>query len=170
VSAVLATSFRPILAAIKAQLAAVPALAAERVLVAQRDRVPHIQGDSDAVVRVGKPLPEDGFTVGSGRHATVLVRPVQVTPRVRWAVDEGDRDDHAMEDADSGLLALEEAVIDALHVWVPTTEDEEWLTVQPLHWVPSAEPVRETPVNHAWLHSDLVFMARYQLSLSDNGY
>jgi hypothetical protein len=60
--------------------------------------------------------------------------------------------------------------VDALHVWVPVSSSDDWLSVEPMHWRPGAAPVKETPAAQGWLHSDLVFDLRYQLSVSDNGF
>ena len=166
-----ATSARTLLSAIQAQLASATGVTANRVLIVQRPDTPHFQGDKDILVRLGPPAPEDGFTVGAGRHCCLLTRQLQVTPRTRWATDESDRDDLSLLDEVNGHLALEEAVVDALHVWVPTDAQENWLTAQPLHWLPSAPPVRETPLSRSWVHTDLVFAVRYQLRLpTNNGY
>lgn len=163
------TSLRSILPLVTAQLTSVTGVTSNRVLLLQRPDTPHFQGDSDLLLRIGPAQPEPGFSHGAGRVAVVLGRTLQVTARVRRAVDESDRDDYALLDATSGLLALEESVVNALHIWVPTSEDN-WYTIEPIHWMPGGQLLHETPVNLSWLHSDLVFHLRYQLSLPDNGY
>jgi hypothetical protein len=163
-------SLRSILTNVKAQLVASTGVTANRVLLLARDDTPHFQGDSDLLIRVGKPYPDEGFSTGAGRVAVVLRRPLQVTCRVRKSLDEGDRDDTALL-SDTGLIALEEAVVDALHIWVPVSAgSDDWNTVEPIHWLPSGTPVKETPTQQGWLRSDLVFEMRYTLPVSSNGY
>lgn len=163
------TSLATILPKITARLADVTGVSSNRVLLLARPDTPHFQGDSDLLVRVSAPLPDDGFAHGAGRHGGVVVRrTVQVTPRVRSAHDQGDRDDAALTSA-AGLLPLEESVVNALHVWVPTSGDD-WLAIEPMHWRPGGQPVHPTPVHQSWLHSDLVFEIRHILSVSDNGF
>jgi hypothetical protein len=166
----IATSLRAILPAIQAQLASVTGLTTNRVLLVQRETTPRFQGDQDVLVRAGPPQPEDGFELGSGRHAAIVTRLVQVTARTRWAVDESDRDDYALVDEDYGHLALEEAVVNALHIWVPTDRNGNWLSVEPMHWRPHEAPVHDEPLPASWLSTSLLFDVRYHLSLPSNGY
>lgn len=163
----IATSLRTLLPLITAQLVTVTGVTSNRVLLLQRGDTPTFQGDSDILVRVGPPQPVEGYSSGAGRNAVILRRPLQVTPRVRLAVDQSDRDDYHMTDA-SGLVALEEAVVDALHIWVPRNSTSDWLTQEPIHWAPGAAPIHQTPVSQSWLHTDLVFDMLYQLSVTAN--
>jgi hypothetical protein len=166
----IATSLRSILPLVTTQLTSVTGVTSNRVLLLQRPDTPHFQGDSDLLLRIGPAQPEEGFSHGAGRVAVVLGRTLQITARARRAVDESDRDDYALLDATSGLLALEESAINALHIWVPTDDDDNWLTVEPIHWIPGGQLLHETPLHQSWLHSDLVFHFRYQLSVTDNGF
>lgn len=158
------TSLRTILPAITAQITSGTGVPANRVLLLARETTPRFQGDSDILVRVGRALPDEGMASGAGRNGVLLYRVLQVTPRVRRSTDLSDRDDLALLDESAGLLALEEQLIDALHIWVPRSGDN-WLAQEPIHWEPGAVPLHETPISDAWLHSDLVFLLRYQLSV-----
>src|SRR5262245_12861192 len=101
----IATSLRTLLPLLTARLTAVTGVPSNRVLLLQRQNTPHFQGDSDLLVRVGPPAPHEGYSSGAGKNAVILRRTLQVTPRVRLAVDQSDRDDYALLSA-SGLLAL----------------------------------------------------------------
>ena len=163
-----ATSLRTILPAITAQLTTVTGVTDNRVLLLQRPDTPHIQGDSDLLVRVGTPAPHQGMGDGTGRYGVLLHRTLQVTARVRRAVDQADRDDLALL-GDLGILALEEAVVNALHIWVPRAEND-WLSPEPIHWVPGGQLLHETPLHQSWLHSDLVFDLYYQLAVTQTTF
>lgn len=165
----IATSLRTILPSVTANLAARTGVAEGDILLLAREDTPHFHAAADLLLRVGPPQPDEGFSLGAGRHAVVLRRQLQVTPRVRLALDVSDRDDQALL-GEQGLLSLEEAVVNALHIWTPEDTDGNWLTVEPLHWSPGGPPVHETPVSQSWLHTDLVFVLRYQLAVSDNGF
>lgn len=165
----IATNLRTVLPLVTTQLATVTGISSNRILIAQRPLVPHIQGDQDLVVRIGPPQASSDFD-GSGRVCTVVARVLQVTPRTRWAVDQGDRDDQWILDPTYGHSRLEESVVDALHNWIPSDANNNFLTIEPITWNPSSPPIRETPENSSWGHTDLTFTIRYILSLTDNGF
>ena len=163
------SSLREILPKVRDRLVSATGISANRVLYVQRPDTPHFQGDQDILIRVGPPRPLE-HVHGSGRLYRVVSRLLQITPRTRWAVDESDRDDSWLLAATEGHLRLEEAVVDAIDVWVPERAGGDWLLIEPMRWVESQQPVRETPLSQSWGHTDLVFEFKYQFPATDNTF
>jgi hypothetical protein len=87
-------------------------------------------------------------------------------------MDISDRDDYWLLDPTRGHLALEEAIVTALHVWVPTDTQGNWLSQSPILWIPSEQVHRDeaTPDSQDWGESTMHFSLQYQLYTPDNTF
>jgi hypothetical protein len=168
----IATSLATILPYVQAQLASVTGVPLTNVMLARAGRHrPHFSGLQDIIIQPLPPAPESGFELGSGRVAAVFNRVLAVTGRTGMSVDMSDRDDYWLLAA-GGQLALEEAILNALHIWVPVDTNGNWLTQSPLQWVPSDLPKKDTelPDSQDWGESTMHFSLQYQLAVTDNTF
>jgi hypothetical protein len=163
---VVRSPFTAVLAAVKAQLTAVTGLPAFRVkAVMHGRRFPHFQADQDILVVIGPPVPDNPVTYGAGRVDFPVVRTLTVTPRVRMASDPSDSDDLLISDPARGLIALEEAVLNALHDFHPTDANNNLLTREPIHFSPSPPPSDDPPPDRTWASSPLNFEVAYVVAV-----
>jgi hypothetical protein len=115
------TGLAAVLAAIQAQLVLKAVVAdPSHVLMVARQNVPHYTAEKDVL------LWPRGFSVSAkmvaagGRTTTKLTRTISTVCRTRLHLDEAGRDKVWLTHATLGLLALEEAVADALQLFSPT--------------------------------------------------
>lgn len=152
----------------------------ERVNSSAWDTTPEFQGDQDIVLHVGNPVPHgnDQDATGrlvrndqdaTGRLSTRLVRPVEVRPRTRLALDVGGYSDLWLTDPNLGHLQLEELIFNALEQFEPADTNGNWLVTEPIRLIPSVRPVipeapPQTP--REWGDSRLTYEVSYLLALN----
>ena len=166
---IIATGFAPVLQAVQAQLIAVTTFPRERVNSAAWDETPEFQGDQDVILHVGNPTPVGADQDSKGRLATRCVRPIEVRPRTRLALDVGGYADIWLTDPALGHLQLEELIFNALEQFEPADASGNWLVTEPMRLIPSVRPVipevpPQTP--REWGDSRLTFEVSYLLALS----
>jgi hypothetical protein len=158
-------SLAPLLTAVKNQLSLKTGLGLNLIHAVARNQTPRFQGDQDILLRLLRPVPEEGFVSGSGRLATVVQRPLLVTLRSRSQTDPSDADDLWLTDPALGLLALEDRVLDALHLWWPTSPQGILLTTEPMRLAPSEpeqKPGEGAPAGDMqWGETHLLFEMKY---------
>lgn len=129
--------------AIKQLIVARTALNSRYVFLWQGDQMPRARLDDRMVlVRVSKEIP-DIYTPGANRLGRLVKRNFTVRCCVRANLDAAGASDVAMERDDFGLLALEEAVLDALdgvNLYLTNTDNSRTiLSRQPIQLVDGGE-------------------------------
>jgi hypothetical protein len=161
------------LKAVKVQLAQFPApsgaMIEDRIFIIApeetADYPPFTQGDNDLVVKLHGIRPEQEVIAAAGRIDSRFHRILSVTVRSRLGVDETTRDYTWLTDAQLGHFALEEAVIDSLHIgWTPTDDAGNVLVVQPVRLVSVSDTVKSQQTND-WGMSRLDFDIYFQQAL-----
>lgn len=98
----------------------------------QASPVPKLDGDRDVLLRFASPYPVEDFVCGAGRIASVVYRHMEVVIRTRLQTGMIDRDDTWLMDATLGHLAVEEFVVDRLHLFDPLNITGGRLLIEPM--------------------------------------
>jgi hypothetical protein len=167
-------SFRLHLLALKARVVTACSLPASRVRITVEGSKPRYVGEQFVTVTPGHLLPH--ADAGAGRYGTDARRVVRVSVHTRASVDEAGSAEHLLTDAEIntalGHVALEEAVMDALHLHWLTYSDEETdetdLLIEPMRLLEDGSdgPKRPEVKDEGWAVSDLYFELRYVLPLT----
>ncbi len=102
---------------------------------------------------------------GGGRLNTWIRRRLRVLIRTSLLLDEAERDDTRLLDADFGHYALEDAVMNSLHDFAPEDTDGNWLLNEPMRLNPSGDAEQEAANDSAWTQSVLEFEICYTADL-----
>lgn len=172
---VIRTSYAAIAPAITERIADVAGIPGSRVFWVARRRVEHYLGPWDVLLRPRAGISLDETTTGGGRWDTRVRRILDVAVRVGLAVDEAARDYQwlfADADEDTGLIGYfraQEAIIDALHLFLPTDGDGNGLLAEPMRLVNDIDPLREEGSESVWGDGTLAFEMVYTLDLNTDG-
>ena len=98
----------------------------------QANPVPKLDADRDVLIRYGTPFPLEGFICGAGRIASVVRRHFEIVIRTRLQTGMMDRDDTWLMDSTYGHLAMEEFVVDRLHLFDPLSPTNVRLLIEPM--------------------------------------
>jgi hypothetical protein len=139
-------------------------LDASGIFLSQRIDAPHWQANYDVLLRAGGFIVDQRLDLAGGRITTALTRSLIVTCRTRVSLDESGKD-LAWLFGDGNLvlghLALEEAVVDALHEQTPTDASGNLLTKEPVKLVGGTEASKEGRDPNSWGSSLLTFSMVY---------
>lgn len=160
---VLRSSFRDILSDVRTHLVEQTGLDDHLVRVIAREALPpEFLGSQHIILRPRNPEPQQEWVEGAGRVATVIRRNLAVILRTPGLRDQSDQDTHWLSDATDGHFVLEEAIVDALQMYFPDSDNQDHLVIEPMRLVPSTAPSKEYP---QWGITDLEFSILYSLSL-----
>jgi hypothetical protein len=138
------------------------------ILVARRTTVPNLVGDKDILIRVN-PTQVVTSVEGEGRYFTKIRRLIEVIPRVRLALDEVGRDANWLMNEELGIIAFEDAIIDALQLFQPTnTAEDAFLIVEPMRLVSMTIPEKANEPNSKWGSSVQSWEIMYQQDLDQS--
>lgn len=137
-----------------------------RVKSVARDvgQIAHYQGDQDILIRPGDFLSLQSYDDGAGRWDTRIRRILEVGVRSRRRGDPTDQDDIWLTDPKAGVayVALEEAVLNALHQFEPEDSNQNVLTCEPMRIYTGRKPVKAPKDMAAWGYGVLLFEITYQ--------
>lgn len=167
------TTFAIILRAIKARLAAeVTAVSSSRIKIIGRDNPPKLLDPAMIFIRPrgGSPWREENE--GGGRWCTVVRRVVDIPFYVRIDTKAADDDEERLCRASTGLYAIEESIISAMHDrglydGAGTQTSTNQITAEPM--VLTSVPQSRGPAQASqdgWTDGVLAFEVSYQLGLS----
>lgn len=162
--------FTDILLAIQAQVASWLEWDVSRVLIVARpeDKVPHLMGDQDVVLRVRNEIAINNVIDAAGRYDNRRERRITVLMRVRYLVDVTGQDSQRLTDETNGLLTLEDDVLDALETFLVTDADSNILTACPIRVGALTDPsFGGTPNRHAgWISSSFDLSVPYERAVT----
>lgn len=165
---VLRTSIKTILLAIIDRLVAREVQTADRIFVTiDPQSMPHLMGDHDIVLHLGREIPHERFDEGSGRHDCRRNRTINIFPRTRLLQDPAAQHKYWLTQEEGGHIPNEDAIFDALHLWTPKDEDDNELTVQAVRFGPITEPVPARGMNREWGGSQMALEVVYVRDLTD---
>lgn len=163
----LRSSFVTLAAALKAQLVARGVLNAECIHITARDSVPHFLAPQDILLRSGGETPHPDVIVAAGRIDNRRTRRVLVIMRSRMQLDQADEDVTRLLHATNGHHALEDAVADALEIFLPEDTDTNVIAAQPVRLTALSEP-RPDPYDKDWVVSQWTLEIEYERALNQN--
>ncbi len=135
------------------------------ILVARRTAVPNLVAEKDILIRVN-PTQVITSVEGQGRHYTRIRRMIEVIPRVRLALDEVGRDANWLMNEELGIIAFEDAIIDALQLFQPMNIAETaFLNDEPMRLVNMTIPEKQNEPNNKWGSSTMLWEICYQAEL-----
>lgn len=161
------TPLATILEAVKAQIVANTTVTDNRVLLVTKKRIPKFQGDQDCLILPGPIQALEDFSAAAGRIACIVLRPLVITIRTRFGVDMSDRSDSWITDPTLGHYVLEEALVAALHIYLPTDSLGNAYTQEPIHWVNSTSPEQDKQ-DQTWAETTLQFTIKYQIGMTQD--
>lgn len=112
------------------------------------------------------PQPYD-WQYAAGRYNVGLLRPLEVCIYTQLALDQPDRDEHALLHSTDGLWVWEDAVLDALVEFWPEDDEGNMLTVCPLwllHQTAIPDNAAPPPDRH---EARLIFALNYNNDFTD---
>jgi hypothetical protein len=167
-------SFRLHLLAVKARVVDDCSVDASRVRITMEGSKPRYVGEQFVTVTPGRLLPSPD--AGAGRYGTPARRVIRVSVHTRSNRDEAGSSEKLLTDAEVatalGHVALEEAVMDALHLHDLTYSDDETdeteLLIEPMRLLEDGSdgPKRPETKDEGWGVSDLFFEVKYVLPLT----
>lgn len=134
--------FGTILLSLKARLMRKLNFPTERVLIVARQVVPHLQGMQDVLLWISGGIALQAYSDGAGGYDTRVRRIVHVIPRVNSNRDVKSSDEIWLTASD-GILALEDAILNALQVKTPFDSQSNALTDEPVRLINSELPQKE---------------------------
>lgn len=159
---------RRIITACRDRLVNESVLPQDRIMMVARvgQLVPKFQADQELLLR------PRGFTsmelqqiiVAAGEYDSQQRRVLEVYLRVRKALDESDRDDHWLIDETDGYFDLEDAVVNALHMFWPHTASGDAMLAYPMRYFDSVAP--EKSADATWGDCIATFVMVYQPLMS----
>ena len=120
------------------------------VSVLDADSCPLFDGDQDVILRVMGERREGGMLEGAGRVDDRRTREIQVVMRSRVYLDQVEQDLIRLTDASLGHLWLEDAVADALEIFMATDGDGNVLTTPWYLEGPTAPQAMRNDRNWVW--------------------
>lgn len=110
-------------------------------------------GDYQITLSPGSATVDEGTATGTGRYGSLIRRQIEVTLMTRTYEDEGERATAAL----LNHLSVEEVLIDALHLWMPT--DAAGLVTEPVRMVGPSKPVQKQGIITSTLLFDSLYPA-----------
>lgn len=101
----------------------------------------------------------------AGEYDSQQQRVLEVYLRLRKALDEPDRDDHWLTDETDGYFDLEDAVVNALHMFWPHTADGNAMLAYPMRYFDSIAPEKFVG-DPGWGECIATFVMTYQPLMS----
>lgn len=173
--AVLRSSFVTIVQAVQTQLVNAGIVSSDQIHLISRQQhdIPHFVGDQDILIRPGRFRSIEGQAAVAGRVATVFNRVLEIFPRTRVVLDESDRDaifltdqgtaDPVNSPAGLGIFALEEAIVNSLHIFLPVDSNGNALTWEPMRIITGEAPEKQRD-DPLWGYSSLDFEVVYMFN------
>lgn len=146
------------------------------ILVARRTTVPNLVAEKDILIRVN-PTQVVTSVEGQGRHYTKIRRMIEVIPRVRLSLDEVGRDEQWLVNEELGIIAFEDAIIDALQLFQPpnttgandpAADGAAYLNSEPMRLVSITIPEKSNEPNSKWGSSTMLWEIMYQQVLDQS--
>jgi len=161
--------FRAILLAVQAQLIASLEWDAVRVPIVADDEadVPHLMGDQDVLIRVMGETPDAPQIVSAGRYDNRRERKAVIIMRSRVLLDVVGRSDIRLTDQTLGLLALEDAVCDAMELFFVTDANQDLIAAYPPRMGALSAPMRSRR-HKEWVHSQFDLEVNYERALTQD--
>lgn len=144
----------------------------EHVLIANKTIMPHLKEDRDVILQPGSFISMAPHFDGSGRINTRFRRYVNLTPRTKVSLDEGDSDEVALTqapDGSTGFFPFEESCVDALSGFWPHDASLNQLSVEPMRIASGTDPAA-TNLENDWRDSIISFEVEYQFSFIGNDW
>jgi hypothetical protein len=166
---VIRTSLRDIAPLITTRLAAATSINRERIFwIARLNPVPHFTGQADILLRPRRKLALQDNVDGGGKWDTRVTRILDVIPRVQYAVDPA-ASDYEWLFASGGYITLEEEIVDALQMFMPTDSTGNILVAEPMRLVTADDPLKEAGNEVVWGSGVLGFEMVYTMDLDTTG-
>lgn len=134
-------------------------------VVLDPERVPFTIGDWDLLLVPGGESDLPAID-GGGRYVNLRSRDVQVVVRSRDWSDRRETDAVALTDTDKGHLILENAVMDVLELWTPTTDAGATMLALPVEAGNVSAPARSRSRNQGWTSSKISLSVSYLRNLT----
>jgi hypothetical protein len=121
---VIPASIIDIAKAIKSQLVAVAGFQPTAVFITSKraKEIPHIVGEKDCILRCGREIPDAAAIRGTGGLNDQRTRTLTLTIRTRMALDKAGSDSKHLLNEDTGHIATEDAVFNALEILLWPTD------------------------------------------------
>ena len=176
---VIRTSLRTILTRIKDKLLAelIPGgaedpIPGERVIISIRKKVPHLQADSDIIIKPRGLKVRKEVTDMAGRWDTRIERRIEVRCRSRLALDDPASDETFLLDETLGHITLEELVCDCLQEALLTENDDSdnLILCCPMLLEDGQDTAPDTEASRGadWGETSLFFNLQYMLRFSES--
>jgi hypothetical protein len=158
---------RTILPLMRAKLIAVTGLDTSAVFISclPRDKIPHLLAAQDVVVVVGGESPHEDAIDGAGVFDNRRTRDLEIVCRTRVLLDVPGQDTVALTDASLGHLALEDACIDALELFMSGDDDTGDVFNVPARVGRISRPER-TVDDRQWCQSEIAVRFEYERALT----
>ncbi len=130
------------------------------VYVTSRKTIPHFQGERDCILRILGEQPDAAAIRGAGRLNDQRTRTLQLIIRTRRATDVSGSDEKHLLNEDTGHVAVEDQVFDALEIFWPTDVGENALTNCPVRMSGPTEAFEDQELPE-WLSSSVTIEVDY---------
>lgn len=141
----------------------------DRVILIARpqQKVPHLMGDQDVLLRVRGESPNANVIDAAGRYDNRRERKVTVTMRCRALLDITGQDGIRLTDQTLGLLTLEDTVLDALETFLVTDDLSNLIAAAPIRMGALSDPEFGGAENRgAWVSSSFDLEIPYERAVT----
>jgi hypothetical protein len=162
------TSIRTIALAIQTQIMAITGFKSDRVGIVGDGVIPHFTATQDVLIRLMDENGDDDALHGAGRVDDRRDRHMTIVCRVRSQQDQAGSDLLRLTRLTTGLVTLEDQVMDALQIFQPQDNVSNVITPEPMRIINGPHAPRHDPDDINWISSEIDLTVKYIRNLDQS--